>query len=149
MAYYARKPLDDTRVICDPCGTKRWGDPFGDDDGKAAFDARCADPDDWCWTPRWSMSQTPCTDCGNDAEAEPDGGWEPRVTDEFVWINCSSHRAHDKIARVLGRKPEDFFTMPSFRHYLRVPSAFASQIRPITGARVLRRQPAPKMYRSL
>jgi hypothetical protein len=66
-----------------------------------------------------------------------------------VWVNCSSHRAHDRIARVIGSKPEDFFTMPSFRHYLRVPAQFADEIRNIKGVRVLRKQPAPKMYRSL
>lgn len=71
------------------------------------------------------------------------------ATDDVVWVNCSSHRAHDKIARVLGEKPADFFIMPSFRHYLRVPAGFADQVRTITGVRVLRKQPAPKMYRSL
>jgi hypothetical protein len=67
---------------------------------------------------------------------------------EYVWVNCSSHRAHDRIARIIGERPEDFFIMPSFRHYLRVLPLYADEIRTVKGARVLRKQPAPKMYRS-
>lgn len=63
MAYYVRSPIGDERVICDPCGTIRWGDPFADDDGATAFAARLKEPVEWCWSPVWSARPTPCTDC--------------------------------------------------------------------------------------
>lgn len=74
--------------------------------------------------------------------------WAILPGSEAVWVNCSSHRARSYVERAIGGKAEDFFVMETYRHYLRIPQRFTERVRGIKGVRVLRKQPAPRMFRS-
>jgi hypothetical protein len=60
--------------------------------------------------------------------------------DEQVYVKCSSHRARDKLFRLLGDKPKGYWSFDHGNHYgiFLIPADKLESAREITGVTKLR-----------